>query len=160
MALPVLPRVMGGFRRWRGKAAGAGGWLNRGCRALIAAAKIVPAARGLHKGVGFGYLQRTALAGVAWQLLVWCRTSSEDGARSNDTMGRLGLQRTAAGCSALLGNSGVVHRQKTAQTTTWLAGMMAEGVCAGGATRCCRPVGVARLFLTGFLEMLQYCSSS
>jgi len=40
-------------------------------------------------------------------------------------VGRLGLQRTAAGCSALLGDSGVVHRRMAAQATTWLASMAA-----------------------------------
>jgi len=43
-----------------------------------------------------GCLQRTAAAGVAWQLTVWCGTASEDGARGIDTVGRLGLQRTVS----------------------------------------------------------------
>jgi hypothetical protein len=33
-----------------------------------------------------------------------------------------------AGCSALLDDFGVVHRQKTAQATTWLASMAAVAV--------------------------------
>jgi len=151
---------MDGFRRWRGMAVGAGVWLDGGCRALVEAANIMPATRGLRMGVGFGFLQRIAAAGVAWQLSVRRRTASEDGACSNDTKGRLGLQRTAAGCSASLGGSGVVHRRKTAQTTTWLAGMMAEAVCAGGATRCCRPAGEDHLLLMGGLETGQHYSSS
>ncbi|TVU31795.1 hypothetical protein EJB05_23496, partial [Eragrostis curvula] len=39
------------------------------------------------------------------------------------TWGRLGLQRTAAGCLALLGDSGAVQRRKTAQVTIGFAGM-------------------------------------
>ena len=94
----------------------------------MAATNIMPAARGLRMGVGFGCLQRIAAAGIAWQLSVRRGTASEDGACSNDTMGRLGLQRTTAGCSASLGDSDAVHHWKTAQATTWLAGMMAEAV--------------------------------
>jgi hypothetical protein len=127
--------IRGGFCRWRDKAAGAGGWLEGGCRALVAAAKIMPAARSLRLGVGSGCLKQTAAAGVASQLLVRCGTASEDGAHSNVTVGRLGLQRTVARCSASLGDSGAVHRRKMARTTTWFAGMMAETVCAGDATR-------------------------
>ena len=37
-------------------------------------------------------------------------------------------KRTAAGCSALLGNFGVVHRRKMAQVTTWHANMVVEAV--------------------------------
>ena len=37
-------------------------------------------------------------------------------------------KRTAAGCSALLGNFGVVHRRKMAQVTTWHANMAVEAV--------------------------------
>jgi len=44
--------VRGGLCRWCGKAAGAGGWLEGGCRVLMAAAKIMPAAKGLRSGVG------------------------------------------------------------------------------------------------------------
>ena len=80
-------------------------------------------ATGRHMDVGFGCLQRTAAAGVAWQLSVRRGTASEGGACSTNIVGRLGLQRTAAGCSALLGDSGVVHRRMTAQATTWLASM-------------------------------------
>jgi hypothetical protein len=77
---------------------------------------------------------------------VRCRTASEDGACSNDIVGQLGLQRIAAGCSASLDDSDAVHHRKTTQMTIWLDGMTAEVVCAGGAMRCCRPGGAARLF--------------
>jgi hypothetical protein len=50
----------------------------------VVAAKIMPAARGRRMGVGLGGLQRTAAAGVAWQLLIRCGTASEDSARSNN----------------------------------------------------------------------------
>jgi hypothetical protein len=90
VALPVSSLVMGGFCRWRGKAAGVGGWLEGGCRAHMMAAKIMLAARGHCMGVGLGCLQRTPAAGVAWQLPVRCGTAS-DGACSNNTVGRLGL---------------------------------------------------------------------
>ena len=62
-------------------------------------------------------------ASAAWRLSVRCGTTLEDGVCGIDNMGRLGLQRTAAGCSALLGDSGVVHRRMAAQATTWLASM-------------------------------------
>jgi hypothetical protein len=74
------------------------------------------------------------------------RTASEDGACSNDIVGRLGLQRTAAGCSVLVGDSGEVHSRKTVQVTTCLAGLTAKTVYTGGATRCYRSAGAVRLF--------------
>ena len=126
--------TMGGFCRWRGKAAGADGWLEGGCSAFVAVAKFTPAGRRLCTGVGSFCLQRTTAAIVAWQLPVRCGTASEDGARNIDTVGRLGLQRTAAGCSASLSDSGAVHRQKTVRTITCFAGMMAAAVCGSGAT--------------------------
>ena len=61
------------------------------------------AARGCRMFVGCDYLQRTAAAGVAWQRLVRCGTASEDDACGIGIVGRLGLQHTAAGCSAWLG---------------------------------------------------------
>ena len=78
----------------------------------MAAANSMLAARGLRMDVGFGCLQRIAAAGIAWQLSVRRETASEDGACSNNTKGRLGLQRAAAGCSAALGGSGAVHHRK------------------------------------------------
>jgi hypothetical protein len=146
MALLVSPLVMGSFCRWRGKAAGVDGRLEGGCRAHVVVTNVLPAASGRRMGVGFGCLQRTAAAGVAWKLLVRCGTASEDSACSNDIMGELGLQRTTAGCSASFDNSGAIHRRKTSQTTTWLDSMTAEVVCVGGATRCCRPRSTAWLF--------------
>ena len=65
-----------------------------------------------------GCWQRTVAAGVAWQLLVWCGTTSGDGACGIDIVRRLGLQQIAAGGSAPLDYSGVIHRRKTAQATT------------------------------------------
>ena len=53
------------------------------------------AARGCCMFVGSDCLQRTAAAGVAWQLSVRCGTASEDGTCGNGIMGHLGLQRTA-----------------------------------------------------------------
>jgi len=78
--------------------------------------------------VGSGCLQRTTAAGVVWQLSVRRGTASEDGACSTFMVGRLGLQRTAAGCLVLLSDSGVVHRRKTAQATTWFASLVAVAV--------------------------------
>jgi hypothetical protein len=78
--------------------------------------------------VGSGCLQRNAAVDIAWQLSVQRGTASEGGACGTIIVGRLGLQRTVAGCSALLSNSGVVHRRKMAQATTWLASMAAEAV--------------------------------
>ena len=65
------------------------------------------------------------MAGVAWQLSVRCGTASVDGACGNDIVGRLGLQRTAAGGSAELSYVGAVHHRKTAQATSlvcWIGG--------------------------------------
>jgi len=84
--------------------------------------------RGCRMDVRSGCLQRTAAVDIAWQLSVRRGTASEGGACGTIIVGRLGLQRTAAGCSALLGNSGVVHRRKMAQATTWLASMVAKTV--------------------------------
>ena len=55
-------------------------------------------------------------------------TASEGGACGTIIVGRLGLQQTVVGCSVLLGNSGVVHRQKMEQATTCLASMAAEAI--------------------------------
>jgi len=60
---------------------------------------VVLAARGCHMLVG-GCLQRTAVAGAAWRLLVRCGIVLEDGTCGIDNMGRLGLQRTAAAGTA------------------------------------------------------------
>ena len=90
--------------------------------------KILLAVRGRHMDVGLVCLQRTAAAGVAWQLSVQCGTASEGGTCSTNIVGRPGFQRTAAGCSALLGDSGVVHRRKTAQATTRSASMVVVAV--------------------------------
>jgi hypothetical protein len=65
-----------------------------------------------------GCLQRTAAASVAWQRSMRRGTALEDGACGNNIVGRLGLQRTAAGCSAWLGPSGAVQRRKMAQVTS------------------------------------------
>jgi hypothetical protein len=48
---------------------------------------VMVVARGYRLFVGFGCLQRTAVAGVAWQLSVWRGTVSEDDACSTGTMG-------------------------------------------------------------------------
>jgi hypothetical protein len=64
----------------------------------------------------------SVLAGCSrlWRLALFVRrgTASEDSTRSNDIVGRLGLQRITAGCSALLGDSSAVHHRKMAQVTT------------------------------------------
>ena len=72
--------------------------------------------------------QRTTVADVALQPSVRCGTASEDGACGNGIVGRLGLQRTAVGCSALLSDSGVVHCRKMAQATTWLTSLVVVAV--------------------------------
>ena len=72
-----------------------------------------------------GCLQRTSAAGIAWQSSVRSGTASKDDTCGTNAMGQLGLQQTTAGCSALLGDSGVVHRRKTALATTWFAAMAA-----------------------------------
>jgi hypothetical protein len=76
MALLVSSFIMGGFCRWRGKAASADGWLEGGSRAHVVAVKIMPATTGCCMGVGLSCLQQTVTAGVAWQLPVRCGTAS------------------------------------------------------------------------------------
>ena len=105
----ILVVLRAAWCRWRAP---------RGCLALVAATKIILAAGGCHMGVGSGCLQRTAAVDIACQLSVRRGTASEGGACDTIIEGRLGLQRTAAGCSALLGNFGVVHHRKMAQVTT------------------------------------------
>ena len=51
--------------------------------------------------------------------------ASKDNACGSNVMGQLGLQQTTMGRPALLGDSGVVHRRKTALVTTWFATMAA-----------------------------------
>ncbi|RCV19025.1 hypothetical protein SETIT_3G350500v2 [Setaria italica] len=77
--------------------------LDRCCRAHMEAIAVMVVSRGCLMVIGFGFLQRTAAAGVAWQRSVRRRTASEDCTCGNGIVGRLGLQRTAAGCSAWLG---------------------------------------------------------
>ena len=60
----------------------------------------------------YGCWQWTMAAGVAWQLSVWCGTTSGDGACGIDIVRRLGLQRIAVGGSALLDYFDVIHRRK------------------------------------------------
>ena len=101
--------------------------------------------------VGSGCLQRTAAVDIAWQLSVRRGRASEGGACGTIIVGQLGLQQTAAGCSALLGNSGVVHHRKMAQVTTWLASMVAEAIV--WVAQCVAVVRRARFgCLMGILE--------
>ena len=65
----------------------ASGELEGGCRAHAAVIKILLAVGGRHMDVGFGCLQRTAAAGVAWQLSVRCGTASKGGACGTGIMG-------------------------------------------------------------------------
>jgi len=126
--------VRGGLCRWCGKAAGAGGWLEGGCRVLMAAAKIMPAAKGLRSGVGswllaadHGGWRCLAIASVVWDCV--------GGRRSQQR--HCGKTRSAADCGGLFciaRRLGRVHRRKMAWTTTWVASMMAVAGCAGGAT--------------------------
>jgi len=104
----LLEGVIGGDTSWLGGGKpsgglagqfGAGGELEGGCLALAAATKIILAARDGHKDVGSCYLQRTAAVDIAWQLLVRRGTASQGGACGTIIVGRLGLQRTAAGYS-------------------------------------------------------------
>ena len=74
--------------------------------------------------------------GLRWRTILAATTSWDN----------LGLRQTATCCSTLLGNSCAVHRRKTAQATTCLAGVVAEAVCTGGATRCYRPAYAVRMF--------------
>ena len=70
-----------------------------------------------------GCWQRTMAAGVARQLSVRCGAASGDGACGIDIMRRLGLQRIAAGGSALLDYFGVNIVGRRCKRLPWLAGM-------------------------------------
>ena len=105
--------------------------------------------------VGSDCLQRTTAAGVVWQLSVRRGIVSEDGACSTFMVGRLDLQRTAAGCLILLSDSGVVHRRKTAQATTWFASMVVVAVvCVICEVTRARPLRIvsSRLWWRGSLR--------
>ena len=72
---------------------------------------------------------------MAVVLPVRCGTASEDGACGIGIMGRLGLQRTVAVCSVWLGFPVryIVGRRR--KRLLQLAGMTAEVMCAGEASR-------------------------
>ena len=80
-------------------------------------------------------LQWTVAAGVAWQWSVRCGTASNDGARGTGTMGQLGLQRTAAGCSAWLGHLVRYNVGRWRKRLLWLATLAVVARCEGEATR-------------------------
>lgn len=63
------------------------GELNGCCRVHVQAVEVMVVARGCCMVVGFGCLQRTVAADVAWQRLVRCGTVSEDGACGNGSVG-------------------------------------------------------------------------
>jgi hypothetical protein len=56
---------------------------------------------------------------------------SDDGACGNDNVGRLGLQRIAAGCSAWLGSSDAEQRRLTAQATSLISWFDSGGFMQG-----------------------------
>ena len=93
------------------------------------------AARGCRMFIGCDCLQRTAAAGVAWQLSVRCGTASEDGTCGIGIVGRLGLQRTMAGRSAGLGNPVWYIIGRWRKRLLWLTDMTAEILCMGEARR-------------------------
>jgi len=111
------------------------GKLNGCCRALVAAFAAVAAVGGCRMFVGCGCLQRTAAAGVAWQLSVWRGTASKDGACGTGILGRLGLQRIAAGCSTWLGFPVQYIVGRWRKRLLRLAGTTAEVMCVGEASR-------------------------
>jgi hypothetical protein len=121
MVLAILPR----------------GKLNGCCRALVVVIVAMVVARGCRMYVVCGCLQRTAAAGVTWQLSmrVW---DCVEGWRSRHWHhGTTWLAVDRGGLLGLAGLFSAVHRRKTAQVTTLLASMSAEAACTGGATRCC-----------------------
>ena len=85
---------------------GAGGELKGGCLALATSTKIILASGSCHKDVRSRYLQWTPAVDIACQLLVRRGTASKGGPCGTIIVGQLALQRTVAGCSALLCNSG------------------------------------------------------
>ena len=82
-----------------------------------------------------GCLQRTMAAGVAWQPSVRHGTASEDGACGIGIVGRLGWQRTAAGCLAWLGYLVRYIVERWRNRLLRLADMAPETMCAGEARK-------------------------
>jgi hypothetical protein len=111
------------------------GKLNGCCRALVVAFIAMVVAGGCRMFVVCGCLQRTVMSGVALQLSVRCGTASKDGTRGIGIMGRLGLQRTAAGCSAWLGFSVRYIIKRRRKRLLWLAGTVAEVMCTSEVGR-------------------------
>jgi hypothetical protein len=85
--------------------------------------------------VDCGCLQRTAAAGVAWQPSVRRGTASKDGASGIGIVGRLGWQRTAAGCLAWLGYSVRYIVERWRKRLLRLVDMAPETMCAGEARK-------------------------
>ena len=111
------------------------GKLNGCCRTLVVAFAALVVVGGCHMFVGFGCLQRTAAADVVWQLSVRRGTASKDGACGIGIMERLGLQRTAAVCSAWLGFPVWYIVGRWRKRLLRLAGTTAEVMCVGEASR-------------------------
>ena len=101
----------------------------------MAAANIMPAAKGLRSGVGFWLLaaDRGGWRCLAIASAVWDNVGGQCSQQRH--RGIAGLATAAAGCSTLLGDSGAVHHRKMAQPITWLAALAAEAVSVGGAKR-------------------------
>ena len=95
--------------------------------------------------VGFGCLQRTAAADVVWQLSERRGTASKDGACGIGIMGQLGLQRTAAVCSAWLGFPVQYIVKRWHKRLLRLVGLTAEVMRVGEASRRGRSAAVAQL---------------
>ena len=109
--------------------------LNGCCRALVVAFVALVVVGGCHMFVGWGCLQWTAAADVVWQLSVWRGTASKDGACGIDIMGRLGLQMTAAVCSAWLGFPVWYIVGRWRKRLLRLAGTTTKVMCVGEASR-------------------------
>jgi hypothetical protein len=69
----------------------------------------------------------------------------DDGACGNDNVGRLGLQRIAAGCLAWLGSSGAVQHRLTVQSTSLVSWFVNGGFMQGrcNEAKSVRDVGLA-----------------
>ena len=111
--------------------------LNECCRAYVVVFVAMVAVGGCRMIVDCACLQRTAAAGVAWQPSVWRGTASKDGACGIGIgiVGRLGWQRTAAGCLAWLGYPVRYIVERWRKRLLRLADMAPETMCAGEARK-------------------------
>jgi hypothetical protein len=112
--------------------------------------------QGLSHLVELGSLQWLTAVDIALQLSMRRGTTSADSACGYDIVGRLGLQRIAAGGSALLGFFGAVHHRKTARATSLVCWLGSGGHVCGCNIEMWSAFGYVLKFRWRLLEAWQY----